>query len=268
MNPKYIDTHCHLQFSSYDKDRFDVIERMKGAGVWAIVVGTDEADSAEAAEAISLWSEGIFATVGLHPSETATQVFDEKLYHALVHRERVVGVGECGLDYFRIASTDAEAKRKQKDAFEQQIDFAVEHDLPLMLHIRSSKGSHDAYDDALLMLRAHARAAGEKLRGTSHFFAGSLEVARQFLEMGFMLSFAGPITFARDYDEVIRSAPLDMILPETDSPFAAPAPYRGKRNEPIYVGKVVERIAAVRGGAAEDVAANLVRNAMKLFRIA
>lgn len=267
MFPKYFDTHCHIQLQSYDKDRFEVIERMKSEEVGGLVVGTNAADSAEALSTTTLWGDGLWAVVGAHPIDAASEEINTAHFRALLQNDKVVGVGECGLDYYRTDKDDAERIRGQHDLFETFVALAIEHNLPLMLHCRPSKGSMDAYKDVLEILKFHRLSAGEKLRGNAHFFVGDVEIAKQFLELGFMLSFSGVITFAREYDDVVKYAPLTSILSETDSPFATPEPHRGKRNEPIYVSEVVKKIAEIRGEDFEGVRGQLVENARRLFDI-
>ena len=164
---------------------------------------------------------------------------------------KVVAIGECGLDYFRLKE---ETKETQKKVFIEQIELANELDKPLMLHIR------DAYLDAYELISSNARVSGNV-----HFFAGTWEEAKLFLERGFTLSFTGVITFTTDYDEVIKNAPLDMIMTETDAPYVTPIPYRGKRNEPRYVTEIVKRIAEIKGKDIELVAQKLVSNTERVF---
>ena len=163
-----------------------------------------------------------------------------------------------------------EEKIRQKKIFRDQIEFALEHDLPLMLHCRPSEATMDSYLDVLEILEGYeAKARSSKKnrspRGDVHFFVGNVEIAQRFLTLGFTLSFTGVITFTSDYDEVIRSIPLDMILSETDSPFVSPVPYRGVRNEPAYVVEVVKQIAHIRGEEYEKVREALVLNAKRMF---
>lgn len=271
MKPKYVDVHTHTHFAAYDEDRKKVIERALEAGVWMIQVGTQRDTSESAVALANGYPEGVYATVGLHPIHTEKSYHDTKetgeggskgftsrgedfdyaYYKKLADDPKVVAIGECGLDYYRLHE---DTKKKQRDIFERQIALSLETGKPLMLHIR------DAYEDALDILRAH-----EGVRGNVHFFAGSWEVATQFLDLGFMLSFTGVITFTSDYDEVVRNAPLGRLLSETDAPYVAPAPYRGKRNEPAYVAEVVARIALIRGEDESAVRAALVRNAAVVF---
>jgi TatD DNase family protein len=175
----------------------------------------------------------------------------------LLKHPKVVGIGECGLDYYRLS---ADSAAKQKEAFIAQIDLANEAEKPLMLHIR------EAYGDALDILKTHANppAGGQ---GNAHFFAGTIEEARRFLDLGFTLSFTGAITFAKQYAELVEYVPLDMIQAETDCPFVAPVPYRGKRNEPAYVTEVVKKIAEIKKLPLEEVEKTLVENAKRVWRV-
>jgi TatD DNase family protein len=177
----------------------------------------------------------------------------------------VVAVGECGLDYFR--TDDAAEKERQKELFIRHIAYARKKRLPLMIHGRPSRGSMDAYEDILSVLSAHDGTDGAAYAGDVHFFAGTVPVARQFLDGGFSLSFDGPITFTSEYDEVVRYVPAKRIMAETDAPFAAPAPFRGKRADPTHVRYVVQRIAEIRGVSAEAMSRQTVENAVVSFRL-
>ncbi|HEV7424316.1 MAG TPA: TatD family hydrolase, partial [Candidatus Paceibacterota bacterium] len=196
------------------------------------------------------------------------EVFDKEEYKKLLNNSKVVGIGECGLDYYRCTPESIE---KQKKSFIEQIELANEFNLPLMLHIRNNQkqelitgkeGTPNAYMDALAILKMHS-----KVKGDVHFFAGTPEEAKAFLDLGFMLSFTGVITFTDDYDEVIRNTPLDMIMSETDSPYVTPVPNRGKRNEPSYVREVVKKIALVKNLREEEVAQAIIQNAKRVFDI-
>ncbi|MEK7134036.1 MAG: TatD family hydrolase [Patescibacteria group bacterium] len=268
---KYFDAHTHVNFVAYKDDREATILRAKDAGVGMNVVGT-QFDTSRAAVALAEKYDNVYATIGLHPIHTSKSYHDEKElgeggkeftsrgeqfdmaeYEKLGGSERVIAVGECGLDYFRL---EEKTKEVQKDAFIQQIELANALGKPLMLHIRN------AYDDALEVLKAHA-----KVKGDVHFFAGDWETAKKFLDFGFTLSFTGVITFTHDYDEVIKNAPLDMLLSETDAPYVTPAPHRGKRNESAYVSFVVSKIAAIRGEDTEKVREQVLVNAKRVFRL-
>lgn len=262
--PEYIDIHSHISFSDYDKDREAVIKRMKEEKVCAIDIGVDLENSKKASENAAR-NENIFASAGLHPSDSPKEIFDSAAYKKLFENPKMVAVGECGLDYYHSQENQKSkfesGKERQKEIFEKQIDLALELDKPLMLHCR------DAYSDMLEILRSYANIRGSKLYGNAHFFAGDWGIAKKFLDLGFTLSFAGVITFARNYDEVIKNAPLDMILAETDSPFVAPEPYRGKRNEPVYVKEVVKKIAQTRGEDLDKVRIQILKNSSRVFKI-
>jgi TatD DNase family protein len=257
--PDYIDIHCHLDDEMYASDKADVLARLKEKNTWAITIGTDN-QSSENAVKIAEENDGIFSVIGIHPRYEET--FDEKHFAHLAQSEKVVGVGECGLDYFRIDEADLPAeKKRQYELFEAQIAFAVKNDLPLMLHCR------DAYDDVVTVLESKAKEHGDGLKGNAHFFAGDLSIAKRLWTLGFSTSFTGVITFARDYDEIIKQAPQHLIMSETDAPYVAPIPYRGKRNEPVYVSEVVHKIAEIRGEERGVVMRYLIQNAVKAFKI-
>lgn len=259
MTPVFFDIHSHIQFPEFDADREEIIARMKEAGAFSVVVGTDLKTSQMAVN-LAEKHDNLFASVGLHPNDAVSGDFDDSAYRRLISNPKTVAVGECGLDYFRTEGTE-ENKKKQKEIFEKQINLALEFDKPLMVHCRN------AYEDMIDILATRKKEYGEKLRGNIHFFAGDRSVAQKFLELGFTLSFTGVITFAEQYDEVIKNAPLDMIMSETDCPYVAPAPYRGKRNEPNYVSEVVKRIAAIRGEKFEKVKEAMVKNAKRVFQV-
>ncbi|MEN9390616.1 MAG: hypothetical protein RLZZ283_716 [Candidatus Parcubacteria bacterium] len=257
---RYFDAHSHVSFKDYDDDREAVIGRMEAGGVGTITVGVDYETSAQAV-AFAEKYDNFYATIGLHPTDTVTESFDASQYAALASHPKVVGVGECGLDYFRLEGDFETEKKRQVADFEKQIAFALEHDLPLMLHCRPKKGSMDAYEDVLALL------AGRNARGNVHFFVGNVDIARKFYDLGFTTSFTGVLTFTHDYDEVVRFAPLDMLLTETDSPYVAPVPHRGTRNEPSYVGHVVAAIAQIRVADEEQIRAQILENAKRVFRL-
>jgi TatD DNase family protein len=261
---KYFDAHSHLITDEFTGDLDAVLARMEEHKVGTITVGVDKATSAGAV-AFAEKHKNIYATIGLHPTDTATETFDDAAFTALVDHPKVVGVGECGLDYYRLSDVADPVleKKRQRLEFEKQIVFAIDHLKPLMLHCRPSKGTMDAYEDALDMLEPVKGA----INGNVHFFVGDVHVARRFYTLNFTTSFTGVITFAREYDEVVRFAPVDMILTETDSPYAAPVPHRGKRNDPTNVRFVVAALAEITGLPEDKLAEQVVENAKRVFAI-
>ncbi len=268
---KYFDAHTHVNFVAYKDDREDTIARAKEAEVGMNVVGT-QFDTSKSAVELAEKYDHVWATIGLHPIHTAKsyhdekelgeggkeftsrgEVFDATAYEKLGQSKRVIAIGECGLDYYRV---DESTKDVQVKAFVEQIELANKLEVPLMLHIRN------AYEDALEVIKAHAQ-----VRGDVHFFAGDWAVAKKFLDLGFTLSFTGVLTFTHDYDEVVKNAPLDMLLSETDAPYVTPVPYRGKRNESSYVPEVVKAIARIKGEDEQAVAEQLMENARRVFRL-
>ncbi len=257
----YIDIHSHLNFPDYEKDFEEVIQRLRDTKTATITVGTDLVSSKKAVE-LSEKYEMIYACIGLHPADNLEEEFNEEEFEKLVSHKKVVAIGECGLDYGREKDATEETKIRQRKDFEKQIDFAVKHNKPLMLHIRN------AHEDILEILLEKNKEYGEKLRGNAHFFSGNKETAQKYLDLGFTVSFTGVVTFARDYDEVVRSVPIEKIMSETDSPFVTPVPYRRTRNEPSYVSEVVKKIAEIRGEDFQKVKKILADNAAKYFDLA
>ncbi|HYF28890.1 MAG TPA: TatD family hydrolase [Candidatus Paceibacterota bacterium] len=257
---KYFDAHCHIQFEKYDGDRTALIEQLVQEGVGGLVVGTDLASSRAAIELVEDL-DGFWATVGLHPNHVNDETFDDGIYRGLAMHPKVVAIGECGLDNYRPGDVEA-AKPLQRDLFRRQVELSLEADKPLMIHGRPAKGGMDAYEDLLAVLAEYPGA-----RGNIHFFVGTPAIARRFIDLGFTLSFTAVITFARDYDDVIRSIPLDSILSETDSPYVAPAARRGQRNDPRSAKDVVAALAQIRGEDEEVVRAAVLRNARRVFSL-
>ncbi len=268
--PEFIDIHAHVNFEAYLADRDEVIKRTLKANTWMINVGTEQSTSLSAVKLAHQYEKGVYAIVGLHPVHTAQSYYDKSefsedkkeftehgenfdyyFYKKLTADPKVVAIGECGLDYFR---ADVDTVTLQKENFEKQIMLSKETGKPLMLHVRN------AYKDAHDILKNHSG-----VRGDVHFFAGTIEEAKLFLDLGFTLSFTGVITFTKDYDDVIKYVPLDRILSETDCPYVTPAPHRGKRNEPLFVQEVVKKIAEIKGLPLEEVKKALIYNAFSLF---
>lgn len=265
-NYAFFDIHSHIHDKAFDDDRDSLLEEMKGYGVGTITVGTDIKESKNAIALAEKYPH-VYATVGLHPNDNKDEKFEIDEYEKLARHEKVVAVGECGLDYFRIEIDDVADKIRQQEIFKKQIELAVVVNKPLMLHGRPSKNTMDAYEDMLDILEESKKKYGNKLRGNAHFFAGNIDIAQRFINIGFTMSFSGVITFTKDYDDVVRFIPLTLMHAETDSPYATPIPYRGKRNSPMYVQEVVARIAVLREQPMEEVRAQLLENSKRVFNI-
>lgn len=267
---KFFDSHCHLQLSQFDADREAAIAHMIEKEMCGVVVGTDLITSKGAVE-LAEKHDFLWAAVGLHPNDNLDEEFDEARFEELVKNPKVVAIGECGLDYFRSGGTPEE-KAAQEKRFVLQMELAARADKTLVIHCRDSQqritNSKSAHEDMQELLVAFRKGSGRETRIVIHFFTGSPELAQKYLDLGCYLSFPGPITYTDMYDESIRVAPLDRILSETDSPFAAPVPFRGKRNESAYVEHVVAKIAAIKGLSDEEVAIQIVKNSKNAFSIA
>jgi TatD DNase family protein len=261
---KYFDAHCHVQFPMYDSDRDAVLSSMQASEVGGLVVGVDRASS-EKAIALVDGRENLWATVGLHPNDTPDEVFDMEVMRTLVKHPNVVAIGECGLDNYRPEDPESE-KGRQREVFQKHIDLAIETGKPLIIHARPTKGSMDAYEDALEMVEA-AKKANPSLRGDFHFFVGDVATAKRIIDLDFTISYTAVLTFTHDYDEVVRSVPLTHILSETDSPYVAPKNRRGERNDPLAVRDVVAAIASIRGEDEEVVRSALLANSKRLFGV-
>jgi TatD DNase family protein len=262
---KYFDAHCHIQFPPYDEDREQVIAAMQEQGIAGNVVGVDLASS-RAAIALAERHDDLYASVGLHPNDTPEEPFDMATFTELAAHPKVIAIGECGLDNFRPSDPESE-KARQRGVFEQHVQLALSAGKPLMIHARPSKGTMDAYRDLISILASYKKEYGEKLWGDIHFFVGGIDEARELIELDFTLSYTAVLTFARDYDEVVRFAPRTHLISETDSPFVAPAPNRGKRNDPRAIPAVVEAIAGIRGEDSEMVRGDILRNVKRVFKV-
>ncbi len=256
---EYIDTHAHLEMSDFDKDRGELIKKLQKENIGVVVIGVDKKTSLEAI-ALADKYENLFATIGYHPKDSKED-FEESQFEDLIKHPKVVAVGECGLEFFRLGSDSEKEKEKQINLFKQQIDFAVQYEKPLVVHCR------EAHHEVLKILEEKKISAGDKLRGVIHFFSGDIDIAKRYLDLGFYFSFGGVITFADDYNEVIKFIPIERIISETDSPFVAPVPHRGQRNNPLFIKEIVKKIAEIKQGEIGNVKKILVRNAINLFSI-
>jgi len=268
----FIDTHAHLFYTDYDKDITEVLQRGRDAGVGlCIVPGTNLATSRQAV-ALAERFEGVYAAVGFHPLDLAewgqTSLAD---IEALLDHPKVVAVGEIGIDYFY----DRAPRDVQRDRFRAQMELAVKHDLPVIIHTR------DSMDDAVAIAEEvasahpewrkglkHPRGKYEAPKGVFHCYSGDAQTAFRLIAAGFLVSFPGVVTFKNNgAADVLREIGYDHIMLETDSPYLTPAPHRGKRNEPAYVRLIAERAAEICGASVNDIERTSTYNAQRLFGI-
>ncbi len=249
----FIDTHAHLDVEQYNLDREDVIERAVKDGVGFIINPSFDLQSAKRAVDLAGQYEHIFAAAGCHPKsqKESGYIFNKDDFLAIAQKNKVVAIGECGLELKNSGDL-----ANQQEVFEAQIDLAQELNLPLIVHCR------DAHKEVMEILSK----AGS-IRALIHCFSGSWQSAQRYFEMGFYISFNGIITYANDYDKVVKNMPLGRLLLETDCPYLSPVPFRGKRNEPANVRYVAQRVAEIRDEPLENIARITTENAKKLFKI-
>jgi len=295
-----IDSHAHINFKEYDAELNDVIQRSLDNKTWIINVGSNYESSQKAIEIAEKFGLGVWAAIGLHPIHlikdieektefegqetsffTPKERFDYQKYLDLAKSsDKVVGLGETGLDFFRLADEKhsvEKIKEMQINVFREFIKLAKETDLPLILHCRGEEADPlAAYDLMLEILSSELRAMGLELKaqgpkpkGVIHCFGGKLEYARKFIDLGFYIGLTGIVTFknARDLQEIAKQIPLDKILVETDAPFLSPDPYRGVRNEPTFVRYVAQKIADLKHLTFEEVERVTFENTSKLFNL-
>lgn len=272
-----IDTHAHVNFNAYKNDGEEVVGRALAEDIWLINVGSEKATSRRAAEYAARFEHGVFAAVGLHPGSLVAQEYEESIdgaetvkikteaqefnyeyYKNLAQQDKVVAIGEIGLDYHYPGGARREL---QREVLLEQLGLADSLKKPVLLHCR------DAHEDLLKVLEMWTFVGNKPISGVIHSFSGRWSQAERYLKMGFYLGFNGLITFARDYDRVVREMPLDRLVLETDCPYLTPLPFRGKRNEPSYVKYVAEKVAELRGINVDEVAETTTQNAKELFKI-
>jgi TatD DNase family protein len=266
----YVDSHAHLEGRKFDVDRAEVLARAAAAGVRAILAIGNGDGPGTLDCAVKLAQEprenapAIYATTGIHPHEAklaTLEAYDEM--QRLAQHDRVIAWGEIGLDYWY----DHSPREVQREVFRKQMELAAAAELPIIIHCRPSGETEDAWDDCLEMLREHWAPTG--LGGVLHCFTGTVEHARCALDIGFVVSFAGNLTFPRaeNIREAAKIVPLDRMLIETDSPYLAPVPYRGKRNEPAYVAETASFMGALRGVSGEEIGSVTSENFARLFEL-
>jgi TatD DNase family protein len=281
---KLIDTHSHVNFKKFSDDADQVILNSLNNETGMIVVGADYKTSKRALDLANKYEKGVYAAVGLHPvhlediveqGEGGREVvrvraeeFNYDNYEKLAEFEKTVAIGEIGLDYYHLKlSPDLEnSKKKQREVLVKQLLLARSFDLPAIVHCRV------AHDDLLATLKKFKEDHKEKIPldkpwGVIHCFSGDENLAWEYFKLGFLISFTGIITFSQQWDSLIRKMPADKFMVETDCPFMTPEPYRGRRNEPVLVAYVAERIAAIRGVEPDRIAEISTENAKKFFKI-
>lgn len=279
MIPRLVDTHCHLHFPPFDTNRQDVLARMKTDQVWTVTIGTSANTSRSAIECAEA-NDGVWASVGYHPehltssfrdpSEGEVGDFDiEEIAKIARSSKKVVAIGETGLDFYRIDKERdrKDAERIQEDAFRAHIRLACSLDLPVVIHCREAL-------TRLAEVMKDEQSNGE-VRGVVHCYTGTWEEAQPLLELGLYLSFTGIVTFppkksddsAQHVHRVIEQMPLDRMLIETDAPWLAPVPHRGKENEPSFVRFVADQIAILRNTTFDEIAVTTTRNAIDFFKL-
>lgn len=278
-----IDTHCHLQFKSFEQNRDEVIVRCREKGMILNLVGTQQSTSKKGVEMAEQY-DWMYATIGLHPihehevdvEEEDTsftsrgEIFDPAFYSALAKHSKVIAIGETGLDRFHIPkdASEQEILDTQRNVFRQHYDVAAENNLPLVMHVR------DAHDEMLELLQTIKQEKGNLISGVVHCYTGNWAQAEKYLELGFNLGFTGVVTFPPkktnptpqlELEKVIELIPLDRILVETDAPYLAPNPYRGKQSEPWMIEEVIKKFASVRGLDFDEMTGIIYQNTLNLF---
>jgi TatD DNase family protein len=265
------DTHCHLDYNKFDSDRLKVIQRAKDSGLIRILIpGLNHRSSKEAVQ-IAESNPSVYAAVGFHPTDL--QEFTESTFlqvKQLASHPKVVAVGEIGIDYYWVKENDRRAF--QRDALKQQLQFAKEMNKPVIIHMREENDAWfgEAAVDLLRILEEWIKTlegAHVEKPGVLHSFNGNLETAQKALALNFYIGITGPVTYknAEEKREIIRHLPLEKLLIETDSPFLAPVPYRGQRNEPAYVRHIADKIAEIHSKSPAEIAAITTANAAQLF---
>jgi len=295
----YIDTHAHVNFSVFKNDADEVIKLALAKETWLILVGSEYKTSKRALDLANRYEKGVYSAVGLHPIHVSKEFnsknpgelkgdfhdsdsqahsagtktgriekFNYEVYEKLAQFEKTVAIGEIGLDYYHINYDEntAAIKTKQKEVFSEQLKLAHSLNLPAIIHCRQ------AHDDVIDILKEFKKKHKDKSQsskpwGVLHCFSGDEDLAWQYFSLGLLISFTGIITFSAQWDDLIRKAPIEKIMIETDCPYMTPEPYRDKRNEPALVKHVAKRIAEIKNLSIDKVASMTGQNAKELFNI-
>ncbi|MBU0670884.1 MAG: TatD family hydrolase [Patescibacteria group bacterium] len=269
-----IDTHAHVNFKAFAEDYNKVLDDALKNNVWVINVGSHLETSQKAIDIANEYKEGVYALAGYHPAhvmnhldDTRPEEFDINKLEVMLKEEKVVGIGETGLDFFRLPKDrEDEIMRKQKEVFQQHLDLAVKYNYPVTCHCRDEREEGIAYREILEMLNDY----NGKIKTVIHCFSEDWEIAKKYLEAGIMISFTGICTFnkkAEEVQEVVKNIPLDKMMLETDCPYLSPEPFRGERNEPKNVEHIARKVAGIKGISFEEVAEQTTKNAKEFFKI-
>ena len=281
-----IDTHAHVNFAAFKDDADEVIRRSLDNNTWIILVGSELKTSNRALNYANKYDKGVYAAIGLHPVHledgrvdtgedgdssgfsVRAEEFDYDSYEKMAKFEKVVAIGEIGLDYYHLnpAKDLSVIKKKQQEIFAQQLLLARSLDKPVIIHCRQ------AHDDLFSILQEFRKEyshliPSDRPWGVVHCFSGDEDLAWKYFRLGLLISFTGLVTFSKQWDDLIRKIPLDKLMIETDTPYMTPEPHRGQRNEPILVQYVAQRIADIRGIKLEKVAEITTATARAFFRI-
>ncbi|MBU1421201.1 TatD family hydrolase [Patescibacteria group bacterium] len=279
-----IDTHAHINFNAFKNDAKNVIDYSLNNKTWMILVGSEYKTSLRGLNYASKYKQGVYSAIGLHPIhlediivkdensgynfKTRAEKFNYNEYKKLAQAEKVVAIGEIGLDYYHIdqGKNVINTKKKQQEIFSQQLVLAKDIKLPVIIHCR------EAHDDMLMILKKfrekyHNIIQANKPWGVMHCFSGDESLAKEYFSLGLIVSFTGLITFSSQWDNLINKMPLEKLLIETDCPYMTPEPHRGKRNEPIFVKYVAEKIAGIKNLDIAQIAKITTKNAKELFKI-
>lgn len=260
-----IDTHAHLNFEDFDQERGEIIDDCLSQDIWMVNVGTNQKTSKKAVSLAQKYKKGVYAAVGLHPyhivNPETKESFNRNYYKNLAQNHKVKAIGEIGLDY--TYTSKEKEKVLQKEAFKKQLRLAEDLDLPVIIHCR------EAWPDLIEILEDpnYKLQITNNHNGVAHFYSGSWNQAQKLFALGFLISFTGVVTFTDDYNEVIKKAPLERLMVETDCPYVAPEPNRGKKNKPQYVSYIAKEIAQIKARKESQVEKTTTKTAKKIFKL-
>jgi TatD DNase family protein len=276
--PKLIDSHAHLNFRAFNKDRKEIIDKCLEKDIWMINVGSNFETSRKSLELADEYNRGVYGSIGIHPIHVFHEEYSQEcMWDLAKNSDKVVAIGETGLDYFHLKNSSGrlvkeeeifnKAQKAQKKLLNQHLKLARMLELPIIFHTRPYK-DNDAYYDLVAELEKFAAFYQDfVLKGVIHCYVANLELAQIFLRLGLYLGFTGIITFSNEYDKIIEEVPLDKILLETDCPYLSPEPKRGKKNIPQNVIYIAKKIAKIKGVDISKIKQQITQNAINLFNL-